>query len=728
MPDASDPSPDALERRVVEATRKLLSAPGRDAPGADVDAGGLRQLSGVLERWVHAAALSRWFRTSGSDVVGTPGTEVELSAQIGTAVRLRAAKVAFEIEGRVVAEAPIESDRPDVRASYVPERDGVWPIHVRALDAQGAVVAGSRAEETGRLFVLDDTPVLAVSLFDVVAPDGSIDGRVARRLEPWRKAGFVIVYLGAVGPEGIVDLRTRIAAASLPEGAILAPAELAHRFQDLGVDFRATFAAIAIRRARARGVPIVGLLGSLPGWSAAQVADCPAFDWDFQVPSEVIARRAEHARVLRAEHRKTGGDVGFRIEQMTGARAIEGNAVAVEFDGHRARRRCFELVEGAQRSIHLQTYMFRSGRFADELGARLVRRARAGVRVRVLVDGLYGAPEAVIGRFGVLRLLGQEPNVDVRLRDPVAVPRIDPRVWKHRDHRKILVVDGERAMVGGRNVGDEYFTGFDEVAVGDWTPSERVPWLDAHAEVEGPAAAAFERAFIDAWLAHAPDDQLGGFVAAHPRVCGDVVARAVLHEGLGDARALGLFEAMFDGATSRIVIVNDFPVTEALADALYRARRRGVRVTLLTGSAVARRGDGKMLPGVVHRELFEYMTKDRFEPLLRHGIEIFEYVAPRHDRIVCAGGFVRPYVHAKVVVVDGEHATIGSANLDATASYWEREANIVIHGRDAVAPVASAIDRMLADAIVLDPNSPEWTSETAFRRIARAVWPSALYS
>ena len=122
------------------------------------------------------------------------------------------------------------------------------------------------------------------------------------------------------------------------------------------------------------------------------------------------------------------------------------------------------------------------------------------------------------------------------------------------------------------------------------------------------------------------------------------------------------------------------------------------------------------------------MTKDRFEPLLRRGIEIREYVAPRHRRIVCAGGFVRPYVHAKVVVVDGEHATVGSANLDATASYWEREANLVLHGAEVVAPVEAAVEAMLEDALVVDPASPEWIAESAFRRIARAVWPDTLYS
>ncbi len=723
-----DRSADGLERRLADASRRLLAAAARPGAPDAPDARGLRQLAGTLDRWMQAAALSRWFRTSGSDVVTSPGVEVELVAQVGSAVRLRATHVVFEVAGRAVARVPLEADRVDVRASYVPDRPGVAPIVVRAVDRHGRTVAGARGEEVGRLFVFEDAPVVAVALFEATSPAGDVDPRVARALEPWREAGFEPVYLATIPPDGLVDLRRRMEAAALPAGPILVPPELSHGFRDLGVDFRATFASIVVRRVRARGVPVVAVLGAAGGRAPAALGGCEAFDWAPPASPRTLARLREVAGALRRAHRASGGGVEFRVEQMTGAPVVPGNAVRVEFDGRRARTRWFELVEGAERTIHLQTYIFRSGRFADELGARLVQRAREGVSVRILVDGLYGAPEAVIGRNGVLRILGEEPNVDVRLRDPVAVSPTDPRVWKHRDHRKILVVDGRVATVGGRNVGDEYFTGFDEVAVGDWTPSERVPWLDAHAEVEGPAAALLDRAFVDAWTAQAGGAGSAPFVTTGAHRAGDACVRIVLHDGLGDGRALGLFEALFDGAKDRILVVNDFPVTETLADALLRARRRGVRVVLLTGSAVARRGDGRMLPGVVHRELFEYMTKDRFEPLLRRGIEIREYVAPRHRRIVCAGGFVRPYVHAKVVVVDGEHATVGSANLDATASYWEREANLVLHGAEVVAPVEAAVEAMLEDALVVDPASPEWIAESAFRRIARAVWPDTLYS
>ncbi len=718
--------PDAIERRLSDAARRLLAQRASGAGSAADEGSAVAQIAEKIHRWMDAASMMRWFRTAGSDVLTAPGAEVELSAVVGPAVRLRAEQVVFEVAGRVVATAPIEPDRADVRASFVPAEAGVFPVIVRAVDREGRTVAGARGEEVARVFVVEDRPVVVAALFDVVDADGRVDARALGALDPWARAGVTVAYLTDVPPDRLVDLRGQMTRSPAPDGPILAPPELSQRVRALGVDFRTTFGAMAIRRARARGVAIEAVVGLEPTEALVRRLGCPVYDWDTR-PTEadltgVRGRGRRHRRRLREEE-----EAEFRVEQMTGAAAIDGNAVQVTFDGRAARTRWFELIESAQRTIHMQTYIFRAGRMADEIGARLVRRARAGVRVRILVDGLYGAPEAVLGRFGVLKILGDEPNVEVRLRDPVPFSRPSAQAWKHRDHRKILVIDGRVGIVGGRNIGDEYFGSFDEIAVGDWTPSDRIPWLDAHAEVRGPVAGALERAFVDAWTAQGDGDREGFVTDARGRA-GETRVRVVLHEGLGDPTAVGLFEALFDAARERILVVNDFPVTELLADVLVRARRRGVRVVMLTGSAVARRGDGKMLPGSVHRELFEYMTKDRLEPLLRRGVEIFEYVAPPHERIVCTGGVVRPYVHAKVVTVDGRHATIGSANLDATTSYWEREANLVVHGAEAVGPIEAAIEGMLSRSRLLDPTSEEWAAETAFRRLARAVWPDALYS
>ena len=100
--------------------------------------------------------------------------------------------------------------------------------------------------------------------------------------------------------------------------------------------------------------------------------------------------------------------------------------------------------------------------------------------------------------------------------------------------------------------------------------------------------------------------------------------------------------------------------------AMLRALARGVRISLLTGNAVARRADGTFFPGPIYRELFDHMVKQRLEPLIRRGARVYEYVAPEHPMVVAAGAEVRPYVHAKVLTCDARAASIGGCFITST--------------------------------------------------------------
>jgi phosphatidylserine/phosphatidylglycerophosphate/cardiolipin synthase-like enzyme len=132
--------------------------------------------------------------------------------------------------------------------------------------------------------------------------------------------------------------------------------------------------------------------------------------------------------------------------------------------------------------------------------------------------------------------------------------------------------------------------------------------------------------------------------------------------------------------------------------------------------------------GLCYREMFDYLVKDRFEPLLRAGVRVYEYVAPALPGITVTGGVVRPYVHAKVMVADGRVASVGSANLDVTASHWEREVNVVVESPAFAARLEAALDALAARAVALDPASTEWQREAGRRRLARTLWPDLVYS
>ena len=161
---------------------------------------------------------------------------------------------------------------------------------------------------------------------------------------------------------------------------------------------------------------------------------------------------------------------------------------------------------------------------------------------------------------------------------------------------------------------------------------------------------------------------------------------------------------------------------------MHRALARGVRVRLLTASAAARRDDGTFFPAPVHRQLFEFMVKARLEPLMQAGVEIYELVPPPSPNVVARGGRFRPYVHAKLVSVDAEVTSIGSANLDATASFWESEANVVVQDADFAAGVEAELQKLIDGSDALDLESEYWKRERAQRAVVKTLWPGVFYS
>jgi phosphatidylserine/phosphatidylglycerophosphate/cardiolipin synthase-like enzyme len=209
---------------------------------------------------------------------------------------------------------------------------------------------------------------------------------------------------------------------------------------------------------------------------------------------------------------------------------------------------------------------------------------------------------------------------------------------------------------------------------------------------------------------------------------GSAAGRLVVHRGLADTNGLGMYESMFDVAQRHVYIVNDFPIVHALERAIHRVLARGVAVKLLTGSAAARRDDGTFFPAPMHRTLFEYMVKAKLEPLLQAGVEVYELVPPPSPNVVARGGRMRPYVHAKVVSVDGLVTSIGSANLDATASYWESEANVVVQDAEFASGVEAQLQKLIDGSIAIDPESEYWKRERAQRAVVGTLWPGSFYS
>lgn len=298
--------------------------------------------------------------------------------------------------------------------------------------------------------------------------------------------------------------------------------------------------------------------------------------------------------------------------------------------------------DAAQREIHLETYIFEDDVTGRSIAAALAGAAQRGVATHVLVDG-FGSKdldsEMVAGlRAAGVRFLVYRPNIS---------PWTFRRARLRRMHRKVAVIDARTAFVGGINIIDDMDT-----------PKHTPPRYDYAVRIDGPLVARIHPAVKRLWAlvtatqfksARPRLRDLGPFTA--PR--GGQRAAFVVRDNFAHRRDIEqAYLAAIRRARSEIIIGNAyfFPGM-SFRRALTDAAARGVRVKLL-------------LQGRVEYALLHYASRALYGPFLDAGIEIHEY----H----------RSFMHAKVAVIDGRWATVGSSNIDPFSLLLAREANVLI--------------------------------------------------
>lgn len=420
-----------------------------------------------------------------------------------------------------------------------------------------------------------------------------------------------------------------------------------------------------------------------------------------------------------------GGD---RLAVLTGAQATTATRIALLWDNRAARQRRLELFDEARSTIDVQTYQVLDDSAAREIELALARAAWRGVRVRVLADAVWSARGTADGVSPPLARLAEAPGLEVRLVRPFeGLPGIDD--LKRRDHRKVLVVDGDVAILGGRNLGEPYLRGFDEVPVWRTTRSTDVPWLDLDVEVEGDVVDAVGATFEQAWagaqrvgeVGEAPTPEVG------PRSRRQGVAvRLVNHLGLRDAQTLDLYRDLIDGARERLTVVNTFPLQFELVTALGRALERGVELRILVGNVRPLFGERQPFAGGGVRDLANVVIHGRLDELVRAGAAVHEYALPVRPGWDPTLGRVLPHVHAKCLSADGQRFTVGSANLDITAAYWESEVVLLVEDEGETARLDLQLDELFAGSPRVEPDDPRWQQRARSRAWIAKNWPAAL--
>ncbi|CAB3729398.1 cardiolipin synthase [Trinickia soli] len=376
-----------------------------------------------------------------------------------------------------------------------------------------------------------------------------------------------------------------------------------------------------------------------------------------------------------------GHHVVRALTHLSGMPFLGGNAVRTLVNGEATFKAILDAIEQARHYVLIQFFIVRDDTLGEMLKALLLAKAAQGVRVCFLYDsiGSFDLPQRYVS---ALIAGGVEMH-------PFATNRrfVNRFQLNFRNHRKIVVVDGECAFVGGHNVGIEYLGGNPRLS----------PWRDTHIEIRGPIVASVQFVFIEDW--HWATQRLPGLEppqAEQPEHTGGADMHClVVAPGPADRYETGslFFVEAINAAQSRIWITSPYLIPdEAVFSALRLAVMRGVDVRILIPS----RRD--------HYVVFEASKLYAYD-LVRAGVRIFRY---------------RPgFLHQKVVLIDDVAAAIGSANLDNRSFRLNFEIMVLTIDHAFAAEVETMLKKDFEQAWEVERS--EYRNASALRQIVMHV-------
>jgi cardiolipin synthase A/B len=360
-------------------------------------------------------------------------------------------------------------------------------------------------------------------------------------------------------------------------------------------------------------------------------------------------------------------------EAVSGTPLTTGNDVRLLEDGPATYQAMIEAIAAARDHINLETYILEDDEVGRRFAEALIAKQQQGVQVNLIRDsvGTIGTPAAFFERLAASGIAVLEFN-------PIN-PLAARKTWElnQRDHRKLLIVDGRTAFLGGINISSVY-------SGGSFSKSSRIrpdgpAWRDTHLQLHGPVVADLQKMFIDTWAQQKGPPLAPKSYFPPPRNVGRHVVRAI---GSSPEEAYSAIYATLlsaiASAQSSVRITNAYFVPDPqLLDALMSAAQRGVEVTLI-------------LPSRTDSWLVFHAGRRYYARLLRAGVRI-------HER----RGVI---LHSKTALIDGVWATIGSTNLDWRSFLHNHELNAVVLGSDFGGQLQALFDKDLAesDAITLD--------------------------
>ncbi|TKD68757.1 cardiolipin synthase [Pseudalkalibacillus hwajinpoensis] len=323
-----------------------------------------------------------------------------------------------------------------------------------------------------------------------------------------------------------------------------------------------------------------------------------------------------------------------------------------------------EEIQKAETYIHMEYYTFRSDELGKSIIDLLIEKARKGVEVRVLYDSI-GSHNLSKASKKALR----EAGASVQQFLPIKYGFFNQTV-NFRNHRKIIVIDGKTGFVGGLNIGDEY--------AGDMNNMRF--WRDTHVLVKGEVLSALHAVFLMDWFYMCGEELNTTKYLEMYEVKGDGGTQLVASGPDTKRGAMSdLYFSLITSAQERIWIATPYFVpNKAIRTALAMAAMRGIQVRLI-------------VPEVSDGFLTQYGTRSYFSELLDYGVEIYMYQ--------------KGFLHQKIMIIDEDIATIGTANMDMRSMNLNFEVNLFLFQASTVNDLVEAYKNDINDSVKVTKDS-----------------------
>ncbi len=393
---------------------------------------------------------------------------------------------------------------------------------------------------------------------------------------------------------------------------------------------------------------------------------------------DIAEQRADSIGVDIAEQRVDS--IVREILEDEGVIFSHNNSVTLLTSGQEKFDDMFKAIRQAKSSIHLEYFNFRNDSIASLLFDILKEKAAEGVEVRALYDAFGNSSNNKPLKKRHIKAL-RAAGIEIYAFDPMRFPWINHAF--SRDHRKIVVIDGNIAYTGGMNVADYYINGTEQVGA----------WRDMHCRIEGGAVSTLQMIFLKIWNRVSGQDiweqkyfrayedvEFTGLKPDTTSTAGRKVVGIINREPHTSNEIIRRFyEGVIDNSQDSIKIINPyFTLNRKIKKSLKNALKRGVKVEIM----VSEKSDIPLTPDCVFYNVHKLMKK---------GATVWIYRPGFH--------------HTKIIMVDGQVCTVGSANLNARSLSWDYEANAVILDSATTRELDNIFEADKSDSVLLTKES-----------------------